>query len=56
MYADPNKKLRTLVLSPNVNDYDTGEPVLEGSIIRKTVRKNKKNLLTCKVSSVLDLR
>ena len=35
-------KLRTLVLSTNVNDYDTGEPVLKGSI-RKTTRKNKKS-------------
>ena len=41
MYADPNNKLRTLVLSTNVNYYGTGEPVLEGSNITKTVRKNK---------------
>lgn len=44
MDADPNNKtnnkLRTLVLSTNVNDYDTGEPILEGSI-RKTMTKNK---------------
>jgi hypothetical protein len=30
-----NNKLRTIELSTNVNDYDTGEPILEGSI-RKT--------------------
>ena len=44
MDADPNNKtnnkLRTLVLSTNVNDYDTGEPILEGNI-RKTMTKNK---------------
>ena len=38
---DYNDKLRTLVLSTNVNDYNTGEAILEGSI-RKTIRKNKK--------------
>ncbi|CAN5208827.1 hypothetical protein BH18THE2_BH18THE2_16510 [soil metagenome] len=27
-----NKRLRTLVLSTNVNDYDTGEPIVDGSI------------------------
>ena len=42
MYADPNNKFKSLVFSTNVNDYDAGEPVLEESIIRKTVRKNKK--------------
>ena len=26
------KQLRTLVLSTNVNDYDTGEPIVDGSI------------------------
>jgi hypothetical protein len=36
-----NKKLRILVLSTNVNDYDTGEPILEGSI-RKAIHKNKR--------------
>ena len=45
MDADPNNKtnnkLRTLVLSTNVNDYDTGEPILEGSIIRKILTKSK---------------
>ena len=45
MDADPNNKtnnkLRTLVLSTNVNDYDTGEPILEESNIRKTLTKSK---------------
>ena len=36
-----NNKLRTLVLSTNVNDYDTGEPILEESNIRKTLIKSK---------------
>ena len=31
-----NKQIRTLVLSTNANDYDTGEPIVEGSI-RKTL-------------------
>jgi hypothetical protein len=36
-YNDDNdNKLRTIELSTNVNDYDTGEPILEGSI-RKTL-------------------
>ena len=35
-----NKKLRILVLSTDVNDYDTGEPILEGNI-RKTISKIK---------------
>jgi hypothetical protein len=29
---DHNKQLRTLVLSTNVNDYDTGESIVNGSI------------------------
>ena len=31
-----SKQIRTLVLSTNVNDYDTGEPLIDGSI-RKTL-------------------
>jgi hypothetical protein len=27
---DLKKNLRTLVLSTDVNDYDTGEPIIEG--------------------------
>jgi hypothetical protein len=34
-YNEHNKQVRTLVLSTNVNDYDTGEPIVDGSI-RKT--------------------
>ena len=30
-----SRQIRTLVLSTNVNDYDTGEPIIDGSI-RKT--------------------
>ena len=33
---DHNKQLRTLVLSTNVNDYDTGESIVSGSI-KKTL-------------------
>ena len=31
-----SKRIRTLVLSTNVNDYDTGESIIDGSI-RKTL-------------------
>ena len=31
-----SKHIRTIVLSTNVNDYDTGEPIVNGSI-RKTL-------------------
>ena len=31
-----SKQIRTLILSTNVNDYDTGEPIIDGSI-RKTL-------------------
>ena len=31
-----SKQIRTLVLSTNVNVYDTGEPIVEGNI-RKTL-------------------
>jgi hypothetical protein len=31
-HFDYNKKIRTLVLSTNVNDYDTGQPIVDGSI------------------------
>ena len=45
MDADPNNKtnnkLKILVLSTNVNDYDTGEYIVDGSIIRKTIAKSK---------------
>ena len=34
------KRLRTLVLSTNVNDYDTGEPLVDGSI-RKTLTSSQ---------------
>jgi hypothetical protein len=35
-----NKQIRTLVLSTNVNDYDTGEPIVDGSI-RRTLTSSK---------------
>jgi hypothetical protein len=35
-HFDYNKQIRTLILSTNVNDYDTGEPIVDGSI-RKTL-------------------
>jgi hypothetical protein len=35
-----NRQVRTLVLSTNVNDYDTGEPIVDGSI-RKTLTNSQ---------------
>ena len=35
-----NKQIRTLVLSTNVNDYDTGEPVIGGSIRNTLTNSN----------------
>ena len=34
--STPNKQLRNLVLSTNVNDYDTGETIIDRNI-RKTL-------------------
>lgn len=39
--VDQNKTLRTLVLSTDANDYDTGEPIIDGSI-SKTLVSGKK--------------
>jgi hypothetical protein len=38
-----NNKLRTIELSTNVNDYDTGEPILEGSIRKTLTQKDPKS-------------
>jgi hypothetical protein len=38
---DQKKNVRTLVLSTNANDYDTGEPIIDGSI-SKTLISGKK--------------
>jgi hypothetical protein len=38
---DQKKNLRTLVLSTNANDYDTGEPVIDGSITKTLVSGKK---------------
>ena len=35
-----SRQIRTLVLSTNVNDYDTGEPMVDGSI-RKTLTSSQ---------------
>jgi hypothetical protein len=34
------KQLRTLVLSIDANDYDTGEPIIDGSISKTLVSNN----------------
>ena len=36
------KNLRTLVLSTNANDYDTGEPIIDGSIGKTLVSSTKR--------------
>lgn len=41
---DHNKQLRTLVLSTNVNDYDTGESIVDGSI-RKTLTSGSSQIV-----------
>jgi hypothetical protein len=38
------KQLRTLVLSTNVNDYDTGEPIVDGSI-SKTLNSSRNQIV-----------
>jgi hypothetical protein len=38
------KRLRTLVLSTNVNDYDTGEPIVDGSI-SKTLSSSRNQIV-----------
>jgi hypothetical protein len=40
---DDDNKLRTIELSTNVNDYDTGEPILEGSIRKTLTQKDLKS-------------
>jgi hypothetical protein len=40
---DQKKDLRTLILSTDANDYDTGEPIIEGSISKTLVSNNKQN-------------
>jgi hypothetical protein len=38
------KQVKTLVLSTNVNDYDTGEPIVDGSI-RKTLTSGSSQIV-----------
>ncbi|HEX5977078.1 MAG TPA: hypothetical protein VFY68_07360 [Nitrososphaeraceae archaeon] len=40
---DDQKNLRTLILSTDSNDYDTGEPIIDGSISKTLVSNNKQN-------------
>jgi hypothetical protein len=40
---DQTKNLKTLVLSTDANDYDTGEPIIDGSISKTLLRNNKQN-------------
>ena len=49
---DHKKTLRTLVLSTDVNDYDTGEPIIDGSI-GKTLVIDKKQYVDNPILSSL---
>jgi hypothetical protein len=40
---DDQKNLRTLILSTDANDYNTGEPIIDGSISKTLVSNNKQN-------------
>jgi hypothetical protein len=40
---DEKKNLRTLVLSTDANDYDTGEPMIDGNICKTLVSNKKQN-------------
>ena len=39
--GDQKKNLRALVLSTDANDYDTGEPIIDGSISKTLVNGKK---------------
>jgi hypothetical protein len=39
-----HNSLRTLELSTNVNYYDTGEPILDGSIRKTLIKYNNKEI------------
>jgi hypothetical protein len=41
---DQKKNLRTLVLSTDANDYDTGEPIIDGSISKTLVSNQKQKV------------
>ena len=43
-YYNNDRQVRTLVLSTNVNDYDTGEPIVDGSI-RKTLTSSSSQMV-----------
>ena len=40
---DDQKNLRTLILSTDANDYDTGEPIIDGSISKTLVSNDIQN-------------
>jgi hypothetical protein len=52
-YNKHNKQVRTLVLSTNVNDYDTGEPIVDGSI-RKTLTSDSSQIVDNPILSKLN--
>jgi hypothetical protein len=40
---DDQKNLRTLILSTDANDYDTGEPIIDGCISKTLVSNDIQN-------------
>ena len=48
-----NRQVRTLVLSTNVNDYDTGESIVDGSI-RKTLTSGSSQIVDNLILSKLN--
>src|SRR5215216_2522375 len=52
-YNKHNDQVRTLVLSTNVNDYDIGEPIVDGSI-RKTFTSGSSQIVDNPILSKLN--
>ena len=50
---DRKKQLRTLVLSTDANDYDTGEPIVDGSI-SKTLNSSSNLFVENQIFAILD--
>jgi hypothetical protein len=55
-YGNNNhNSLQALELSTNVNDYDTGEPILDGSIRKTLIKYNNQeieNTILCELNSI----
>ena len=42
----PSRQIRTLILSTNVNDYDTGEPIIDGSIRKLIIQYSLSSMVS----------